>query len=424
MAKVYPVTAQAQGDSPKHYSPEFQTAQQYASGWKALLVKMRQSGELSCGCPGQGEKRLAIRRNESDSFFLARYPLTGHEHATDCRFYAPNPMRSGLSGYQKGVLEEGPNGGVKIRLGIGLKKGAAGTEGDTPTIDRAPAGTPRASKTAMGLLGLLHFMWDQADLNTWWPAMNGKRHPGLINSKLHEAASNISAGRIKLANVLLLADNHPKGRWATHNQEQVKRAIKSGTRMIAIVPLAQFSPERSKEMGTGLRIAGFNGVPGLDMPSGLWERTLKRFPRAIAAWEKQHRTLAIVELDLKKDGKYANVLDLALMPVSANWIPFDSLHELRIIDKLTAEDRGFVKPLRFDADEDVVFPDFILLDMGTDTPMEVFGRTDEAYEARKAIKMVYYQEVFGIDGWWWWNAAADPDGENIPPFPTAGEANS
>ena len=83
-----------------------------------------------------------------------------------------------------------------------------------------------------------------------------------------------------------------------------------------------------------------------------------------------------------------------------------------------------MKPLRFDAAEDVVFPDFILLDMGADTPMEVFGRNDEAYEARKAIKMAYYQEVFGIDGWWWWNAAADPDGEHIPAFPVAGTASS
>ena len=86
-------------------------------------------------------------------------------------------------------------------------------------------------------------------------------------------------------------------------------------------------------------------------------------------------------------------------------------------DKLTAEGRGFIKPLRFDADEDVVFPDFILRDTGDDTPLEVFGRSDEAYEARREVKMAYYEKTFGIGNWWCWNAAADPDGLRIPPFP-------
>jgi len=75
-----------------------------------------------------------------------------------------------------------------------------------------------------------------------------------------------------------------------------------------------------------------------------------------------------------------------------------------------------VKPLRFDAGEDAIFPDFILLDTGKDTPMEVLGRADEAYEARKAEKVEYYKKL-RADGWWCWNAAADTAGARIPPFP-------
>ncbi|GCD60234.1 hypothetical protein [Acetobacter pasteurianus] len=46
--------------------------------------------------------------------------------------------------------------------------------------------------------------------------------------------------------------------------------------------------------------------------------------------------------------------------------------------------------------------------------MEVFGRTDEKYLARKAEKESYYVRVFGSDNWWLWNAA---DGDPIPSLP-------
>lgn len=416
MAKTYPVIVELDGQKAARYSADFQTDSAYAKGWKATLTKAHGGGKVICACPGKGSKLLAVRHYDSDSFCLAKYPLTGGEHGTDCRFYAPDPEKSGMSGYQKGVIEEGPNGTIKIRLEIGLKKREPSEQAIPP--EPAPVSTgPRNSKPAMRLLGLLNYLWDEADLNSWWPAMKGKRDLGKINLWLDAAASQITAAKVKLNSVLLLADNNPNGQWATKNRQRVEAAKKASTRLLAIVPLAGYTPERDKEMASALKIVGFQGIPILDMYPGLWGRACKRFPRAITAWQNNQRIMAIAELDLKKDGKYANVVDVALMPVTANWIPFDSMFELTIADKLTNEDRGFLKPLRFDAGEDLVFPDFILRDTVVDTPLEVFGRDDEVYEARKAIKIAYYQKEFGIDNWWYWDAAQDPDGNTIKPFP-------
>ncbi len=97
--------------------------------------------------------------------------------------------------------------------------------------------------------------------------MQGKRDNGLINWELEKSASQISAGKIKLDSVLLLADQNPKGRWASRRfRERVRTALASGIRMIAILPLAQHTPERMTEMETSLKVSGFNGVPLLDMP--------------------------------------------------------------------------------------------------------------------------------------------------------------
>ncbi|HXE38557.1 MAG TPA: DUF1173 family protein [Azonexus sp.] len=419
MGKTYSVIVELQGQQATKYSPEFQTGSTFAKGWKATLTKAHRGGKVSCTCPGKGGKLLAVRHYDSDSFCLARYPLTGGEHSNDCRFYAPDPEKSGMSGYQKGVIEEGPNGTIKIRLEIGLKKREPTAQDVPPAPAPAAPAVGRNSKPAMRLLGLLNYLWDEADLNSWWPAMKGKRELGRVNLWLDDVASHISAAKVKLNSVLLLADYKSDGPWATNNRQRVGAAQKAKTRLLAIVPLATHSPDREKEMASSLKIAGYHGIPILDMHPGLWGRTCNRFPRAIAAWQQNQRVMAIAELDLKKDGKYANVVDIALMPVTANWIPFDSMFELLIADKLTSEERGFLKPLRFDAEEDVVFPDFILRDTGDDIPLEVFGRTDEAYEARKALKMAYYQKEFGTDRWWYWDATQDPGAETLKPFPEA-----
>jgi hypothetical protein len=113
------------------------------------------------------------------------------------------------------------------------------------------------------------------------------------------------------------------------------------------------------------------------------------------------------------------------MVVSNEWIPVDSSYEATIEKKLRDEARQFMKPLRFDSADEVVFPDFWLTDVGTsrEFPMEVYGRTDPKYLARKQVKSDHYTNEYGSSGWWWWDASADPQGQNIPAFPMPNKAS-
>ena len=99
----------------------------------------------------------------SDLFSLARLSLTGGQHAADCQYYSANPAQSRGGGDNFGVIDQQPDGSVKIRLEIGmLERGdAAGPAGATgaPT-DRVPS-----VKQSVKLLGLLHYLWEEAGLN-------------------------------------------------------------------------------------------------------------------------------------------------------------------------------------------------------------------------------------------------------------------
>lgn len=413
--QLYPVLIRL-GEEAKKYSADFQTKPEYAAGWKAVLKRAHGKAEVACMCPGRGAKRLSIHYvSNTDSFYISRYPESGHEHAPECKYYAPDPEKSGIGCYDKDAIEELPDGGLKIKLQVGLEERTPG-ERDEKNKDAARPRDPgtRTRKPAMTLLGLLHLLWTQARLNWWYPKMEGKLNLNSVMYWLRSAAGPIRAGRVGLADVLCLAADKEHTDQAKINQEVVRKAAQKKRRLIVIAPLALHSAERERCEVGHLPIYGFHGIPRLALDAGLWSRTVERFGQEIAAWRNGYRTIAIVQTDTpeKQTGK---ILDMALMTVSKAWIPLDSMLEGTVEEKLRAERRSFEKPLRFDAAEEVVFPDFWLADVGRDFPMEVFGRNDPAYEARKHAKVRYYDQTYGATGWWHWDAAADPD--RIPDLP-------
>ena len=114
----------------------------------------------------------------------------------------------------------------------------------------------------------------------------------------------------------------------------------------------------------------------------------------------------------------AEVIGIALMRVTPRFITVDSGYEEIIEARLCEQARSFVKPLRFDAEEDT-FPDFVLTDVDgrESVPMEVFGMNTEEYAARRDAKTELYNREYGPDGWWSWDATLRDAEHSIPPFP-------
>ena len=420
MSDLHTVTISL-NDVIKTYSASFQTDAQFAAGWQSVLKAAYGRAELRCGCPGLGAKRLAVKYFEgSDQFSLARFGMSGGQHAPDCSFYSANPAQPGQRGDNPGVVDQRPDGSVTIRLEIGLiQRGevAAPAAQNTPSTDPAPS----ARQSSMKLLGLLHYLWVEAGLNQWKAAFAGKRRPSLVYWLLNNAAADVWAGTIKLADQLLLPAFGADTREAGRNQARATAAFDAKHRMVVIAPLAAFTQERADAMPKQLKIGGFHGIPIAFMQSGLWENTVRRFPNVISGWRTGHGTVAIMQVELKQGarGLYAAVIDLALMSITAEFVPVESSYERMVSDLLVAQGRSFTKPLRYDASSDQVLPDFILTDTAKEVPMEVFGRNDAAYLQRKVEKSAYYEKHYGVGGWWSWNPTAGGRMPTVPPFPRA-----
>ena len=167
-----------------------------------------------------------------------------------------------------------------------------------------------------------------------------------------------------------------------------------------------------------LPIAGFHGIPFMALDEGIWAALERRFGREIDAWRAGNPIIAVAQTDPPKSSAgnmRAQVVDIALMQITRDCIPVDSGYEVLIAEKLVAEKRRFEKPLRFDAGEDAVFPDFWLRDLPEPIPLEVWGMSGTDYLSRKKEKAAHYDETFGAGGWWSWNAAIGDPVPELPP---------
>ncbi|MFC5550189.1 DUF1173 family protein [Massilia aerilata] len=420
MNDVHPVTITL-NENTRTYTAVFQTGEHFKIGWQSVLKSAYGRADLRCGCKGRGEKRLAVKYYEgSDSYALARFSLSGGQHAADCQYYSASPVQSGEGGSTTGVIDQRPDGSIKIRLEIAmLERGDVDAPAgpSRPPVNRAPS----IRQASMKLLGLLHYLWEEAGLNHWKPAFTGKRKASLAYWWINNAADDLWAGQVKLVDNLLLPAFGAETREAERNRLRAAAALADKRRLIVIAPLASFTQERFSEMGERLKISGFHGMPSAYMKTGVWDSTVRRFANAIAAWRSGHGTVAIAQVEIKQGQKsvYATVIDMALMSITAEFVPVDSSYERVVADLLVAQGRSFVKPMRYDAGADLVLPDFILTDTTHEMPMEVFGRADEGYLQRQVEKSAYYDNRYGPAGWWKWEAAANGDASTVPPFPAA-----
>lgn len=427
---------------------------------------------VKCACRGDRDLLITIRRRRSTdgtvSFHLARFPHTGNDHV-QCVFEEISPARSGRSAYGDGVVQETEDGS-RISIGYDLIWGARAGE---PIARPGAQGGGQGGGERLGRmtqLGLLHFLWDRAGLNLWKPAFAGKRWGWHVANMLQEAADGITIGGHNLGDHFLCLPSKPGERDRARLDRLLKTQATSWRsplcRMLVIVGTADGVGERRLLCDSAYRLDLWLNVSPqlsavLQVPGGISHQAIEAMKTRSAA----RRAFMAAKKHAAADGAHGStatphggdnpepevqvrerrlsasprgvfcaigylrsrnakghagidIVDAALMPVTAEWIPYESSYERQVAEMLVTEQRTFRKPLRYDAGVDAVFPDFELFDTPRPVlPMEVFGRTDEPYQARMAVKAAYYQREYGDGGWWQWIAAGAEREAEPPPFP-------
>lgn len=299
-----------------------------------------------CLCQPDGVPMYIAKLGEH--YIIKRMPNSGSAHAPECPAYEPPAELSGLGEVKGQAIQEDAESGVTtLRLDFSLKT-QAGRKAPAPSGQESD--TVRTDGAKLTLRGVLHYLWDEAGLTRWYPAMEGKRNWYVVRKYLMQAAFAKEAKQVPLHQSLYIPETFASDREAEITQRRIAKmatlAAPGRTRplMIAIGEVKEIALAR---YGYKLVVKHLPGFPFM-LDEQLHDRMEKRFANALALWNGMDdaHLVFIGTFGLGPTG-IASLVELSLMTVTANWLPFEHAYDKLLLDALGVQQRRFVKGLRY-----------------------------------------------------------------------------
>jgi hypothetical protein len=365
-----------------------------------------------CMCvPGGIEMYVAKHRQ----YVVKRMPDSGPQHHATCISYEPEFGQSGLGELiGESIIEHSPES-VELRVDFPLARVPGRAFVRRAAQEPAEIHAPRHR---MSLRAVLHFLFERAGFNRWYPAMEGKRTQGVIHRYLMEAAEGIQTKGVTLSERLYIPEPF-------HEQRKTEIAERRRSKLEVLQ-----SPEDDVQFKMALVIGEYKGEKASPLGRKVW---LKHMPEAplfidLKAWERieraygglldardadtktKQRAVICALIYAKREHTY-QIDTASFMLTTENWIPVEGIHEVDLIQVLTEHRRRFMKPLRYDAGSVAPFPNVLLLDTGAKpTPLHVVSALMDPNDRAAKEKALKGQGDYA----WVWHTD-----RKMPPLPEA-----
>ncbi|WP_250528375.1 DUF1173 family protein [Caballeronia sp. GAWG2-1] len=374
-------------DNPARYARQLERAKK-SPGYAVCRCQERVAGRLL---------RLVVRRYGA-LFHLARWPDDGPNYdEISCPFYAAAPIKDGRTPDALSAIQQTP-AGLNVKLDASLS---------VRTLERsirAEGGSSLTTTTrrAAPLLGFLQRVCLEANLHVWQGgSTRGWSH---CNAQLVAALGDGKLNGKPIHEVL-----HVMRR---HDENQAQSIVAEFNAFLDEITTTPQASQRRLVLGElrGVVASKYGFVVALRQTKGTFFASTPVIESAAAsfrsAWamtgNASARVVILALIERTRDGNL-RIIDLALQLCSSSFVPCDSSYEVEMANRLVAERRRFIKPLRLEAG-DVMLPDFQLTETRQPTAIEIYGmQGNEQYLARKREKQVLYAR------------AATPCVEWIPP---------
>ncbi|WP_170419552.1 DUF1173 family protein [Ruegeria atlantica] len=387
-----------------------------ATGQTCLSQAHKSGDRVECRCrvPAPPMYIAAI----GGRFIVKRMPGTGPDHAIDCPcFLAPEEL-SGLAQIQASAITEDPDDGTTtLKLGFPLRKNCKGRT--APEQTGAKPTEAKAAPRKLTITSVLHFLWHEADLGKWYPRMEGKRFWGVIHNALRRAAEAKIVKGQDLARILYVPEFfklEDKSQIAARRNRVFTNLRPAGR---GATPFGFVIAEyKGKEITpNGARFI-FKHAPDCaffadEVLSKKFDKVFGDQLRFLEAMGSGHAIL-IASFSIAKAG-YPVLHEIGMMLVTDNWIPFEGLRELNVLNALTEQSRAFQKQMRFNLPVDAPIASAVLLDTADPIALFVATTPDDAGALAPLTKAA---EETRYASWCWFD-----DGP-MRPFPDQGASPS
>ena len=362
-----------------------------------------------CMCLVEGVEMYVARLG--DGYIVKRMPDTGSHHAPDCPSYEPPAEFSGLGQVLGSAITEDPaTGETTLKLDFPLTKmpgrstlPPTGGEGDSVS----------STGTKLSLRGLLHYLWDQAELTRWHPGFAGKRTWATVRRHLlHAAEHKLARGDALRARLYVPEPFSIEERDAINARRlaQWRSAVpapgKAQQLMLLICEVKEIVPARY----------GFKAIvkhmpdQAFAVDEQLYRRLGRRFEAELAIWGASDDIhMVMIATFCVSSAGVPSIHELCLMPVTQHWLPVEDGFEKQLLDKLVGESRAFVKGLHYNLGKKDRIASAALTDCEGSAPM-LFIVSAGLEEAAPGLDAAETSSPM-----WLWRRSGEP----MPSFPPA-----
>lgn len=326
-----------------------------------------------CLCRRDGEGRgvemyVARLASPNEGYIVKRMPHTGSHHAPDCPSYEPPAELSGLGQVLGSAITEDPTTGeTTLKLDFPLTR-MPGRSQMPPSAGNSDS--VATDGTRLSLRGLLHYLWDQAELTRWHPGFAGKRSWVTVRRHLLQAAEHkIARGESLLSRLYIPEVFSVEQRDAINARRlaQWAQAMPQPGRprqlMLMVGEVKEIVPARY-----GYK-AVIKHVPdqGFAVDEQLYRRLGRRFADELALWGSSDSVHLIMFATMSVSEACApSLVELTLMLTTAQWLPIEDELDHVLVERLVHEGRSFTKMLRFNEGRTDATPCAVLLDCRTE----------------------------------------------------------
>ena len=300
-----------------------------------------------CLCQAEGVEMYVAHLGKG--YIVKRMPDTGSHHAPDCPSYEPPAEFSGLGQVLgSAIIEDPATGETTLKLDFPLSKmpGRSWTPSAGGKIDSVAS-----DGTKLSLRGLLHYLWDQAELTRWHPGFAGKRSWATVRRHLLSATQHMLTKGNPLGPRLYVPEPFSIEARDAINARRLKQwqqtiGVSGKTQQLALLigEMKEIAPARY-----GYR-AIVKHLPdqSFAVDEQLYRRLGRSFERELGFWAATDR-LRMVLIGTFALGSVGipTLFELSLMPVTQQWIPVEDAFSLHLVDHLVAGGRSFTKSLSY-----------------------------------------------------------------------------
>lgn len=375
--------------------------------WASILAEAHaQKLRPRCLCsPDRPEMYVALI---NDEHYLKRMPGTGAKHDPTCGSFEPPPELSGLGQLVGAAIVAEPNGetGLKLDFPLSIRGGRSVPPG--PVESEATSAV--APTKTLTLLGMLHYLWDSADLTKWRPTWT-RRNWWIIHRELSAVAARTTAKKQGLSSVLYVPpmfklDDKDAIVAERRRFMQALHPMKGKPVPLGIV-VAEFKEQAPSQYGRKLT---FKHMPDFSffMDQDLAGKFDKLLADKILTTEAQPDTHLILIATFSTASTYAKIREVAGMLVNSRWIPFDSEREQLLLQAL--DDRTYAKCMKYNLRSDAPVANALLLD--TPEPVALYALPEDISDEDEATLKEIAQD--GVYKPWFWL----PEEIDMPALPT------